>query len=100
MDKFTDSIHFSDNAGQRSAPYQGVVAQSHYIPMRDGVNIAIDICLPKDLPPMTKLRQSYQVRTRMCESVDKRCPAIVSHRKSTTPSNQATILCKNGIQRG
>jgi putative CocE/NonD family hydrolase len=55
MDKFTDSIHFSDNAGQRSAPYQGVVAQSHYIPMRDGVNIAIDICLPKDLPPKTKL---------------------------------------------
>lgn len=55
MDRSTDSIHFGEHTDQRSAPYQGVVTQSRYIPMRDGVNIAIDICLPKDLPPETKL---------------------------------------------
>ena len=55
MNSSTDSVHFGEHSDQRSPSYQGVVTQSRYIPMRDGVNIAIDICLPKDLPPETKL---------------------------------------------
>ena len=30
--------------------YRGVTARSLYISMRDGVHIAIDVILPKDLP--------------------------------------------------
>ena len=55
MDKLTDSVHFGELAAPRSTPYQDVFTQSRYLPMRDGVKIAVDICLPQGLPPETKL---------------------------------------------
>ena len=55
MKRLSNSIQFGQHTDQGTSPYQGVVTQSRYITMRDGVNIAIDICLPKDLPPETKL---------------------------------------------
>ena len=48
-------VQFGEVPGQRTEIYQGAVTQSLYLPMRDGVKIAIDLCLPKDLPAETKL---------------------------------------------
>ena len=38
-----------------SPQYKEVTSQSLYVTMRDGVKIAIDVVLPKDLPPDTKI---------------------------------------------
>jgi putative CocE/NonD family hydrolase len=35
--------------------YQDVAVSSRYVTMRDGVRIAVDVMLPKDLPPATKI---------------------------------------------
>ena len=39
----------------RSPQYKGAITQSLYIPMRDGVRLAIDLSLPRDLAPETKI---------------------------------------------
>ncbi len=39
----------------RTPPYKAVATQSLYIPMRDGVQIAIDVMLPKDCPATPRL---------------------------------------------
>jgi putative CocE/NonD family hydrolase len=40
---------------QRAAQYKGVTTQSLYVTMRDGVKIAIDLNLPRDLPTGEKI---------------------------------------------
>jgi putative CocE/NonD family hydrolase len=51
--------------------YKGVTTQSVYVPMRDGVKIAVDVNLPQDLPPdarapailiMARYWRSFQLR--------------------------------------
>jgi putative CocE/NonD family hydrolase len=54
--------------------YKGVTAQSIYIPMRDGVQIAIDVILPKDLPADIKI-PAIMVMARYWRSFDLRMPA-------------------------
>ncbi len=54
--------------------YKGVTARSIYIPMRDGVQIAIDVILPKDLSADAKI-PAILVMARYWRSFDLRMPA-------------------------
>ncbi|CAG0954139.1 partial Putative serine esterase, partial [Anaerolineae bacterium] len=54
--------------------YTGVTARSIYIPMRDGVQIAIDVILPKDLSADAKI-PAILVMARYWRSFDLRMPA-------------------------
>ena len=42
-------------AGYSRPLYQGMVTQSVYVPMRDGVRLAVDVVLPQGLPPSEKI---------------------------------------------
>lgn len=54
--------------------YKGVTARSIYISMRDGVQLAIDVILPKDLPAAAKI-PAILVMARYWRSFDLRMPA-------------------------
>ncbi|HEV2913415.1 MAG TPA: CocE/NonD family hydrolase [Pyrinomonadaceae bacterium] len=41
--------------GYTAPQYREAVVQSLYIPMRDGVRVAVDVVLPKDLPERTRI---------------------------------------------
>ncbi len=51
----SQSSEFGREASLREAAYQGAQTSSHYLSMRDGTKIAIDVCLPKDLATSSKL---------------------------------------------
>ncbi len=61
--------------------YGGVRAQSHYLTMRDGIQIAVDVLLPADLDPGARLPVVLTM-TRYWRSFELRIPE---------PSNQAPI---------
>ncbi len=44
-----------DSAALRAPDYADAVRTSFYVPMRDGVKLAVDVWLPKDMPPGTRL---------------------------------------------
>jgi putative CocE/NonD family hydrolase len=67
--------------------YKGVIATAHYITMRDGVNIAIDVLLPKNLPTGTKL-PTIMVMARYWRSMELRMP---------NPPNKAPIGPREAI---
>lgn len=46
---------FKKRETYREPEYRGLITRSFYVTMRDGVKIAIDVVLPKNLPPNTKL---------------------------------------------
>ena len=54
--------------------YKGVATQSLYITMRDGVKIALDVMLPKDLPSGLKL-PAVLIMTRYWRSFELRTPS-------------------------
>ncbi len=54
--------------------YQGVTARSIYLPLRDGVQLAIDVILPKGLPAAAKI-PAIMVMARYWRSFDLRTPA-------------------------
>ena len=47
-------FEFNDNS-VKNYKYKGFITTSHYITMRDGIKIAADISLPKELPPNEKI---------------------------------------------
>ncbi|GAF74168.1 unnamed protein product, partial [marine sediment metagenome] len=53
--------------------YQGVSIQSFYIPMRDGVKIAIEVVLPENLPPGEKI-PALLTQTRYWRAMELRAP--------------------------
>ena len=53
--------------------YKGMTAQSVYIPMRDGVRIAVDVVLPENLPPDAKI-QALLSQTRYWRAMEMRVP--------------------------
>jgi putative CocE/NonD family hydrolase len=55
MARSSNTVQFGEKSGQRTELYPGAVTQSLYLPMRDGVKIAVDLCLPKDLPAESKI---------------------------------------------
>lgn len=61
--------------------YKGVTAVSHYHTMRDGVQIALDVMTPADLPPGTRL-PTLLIMARYWRSMELRMPS---------PPNKAPI---------
>ena len=55
------------------APYSGVARESIYLPMRDGVRLAVDVWLPERLAPGTKL-PTILIQTRYWRSTGIRWP--------------------------
>ena len=53
--------------------YQGVSIKSFYIPMRDGVKIAIEVVLPENLPPGEKI-PALLTQTRYWRAMELRAP--------------------------
>jgi uncharacterized protein len=67
-----DALAFGRYAG--SAPrYRGVSSQSLYLPMRDGVRLAVDVDLPRNLPPETRIPALLSV-TRYWRAMELRAP--------------------------
>jgi putative CocE/NonD family hydrolase len=69
--KNSPQAEFGTSEIHRTPQYKGVTTQSLYIPMRDGVEIAIDVNLPKGLPAgekvpsiliMARYWRSFQLR--------------------------------------
>jgi putative CocE/NonD family hydrolase len=59
---------------QGKAPrYEGVVSHSLYLPMRDGVRLAIEVVLPKGLPPGTRI-PALLSQTRYWRAMELRAP--------------------------
>lgn len=58
---------------RRAPRYRGVVTQSCYIPMRDGVKIAVDVMLPKGLPAGARV-PSILIIARYWRSFEMRMP--------------------------
>ena len=65
---------FGQLADLPAPAYQGVTARSLYISMRDGVPIAIDMILPKDLPAGVRV-PAILIMARYWRSFDLRTPA-------------------------
>jgi putative CocE/NonD family hydrolase len=53
--------------------YEGMTTEALYIPMRDGVRIAVDVVLPKDLPPGTRI-PTLLSQTRYWRAMELRAP--------------------------
>ncbi len=66
--------HFGQFTNLLAPKYKSVTARSLYIPMRDGVQIAIDVILPKDLPVNVKI-PAILVMARYWRSFDLRMPS-------------------------
>lgn len=60
----------------RPADYEGVVRTSHYVAARDGVRLAVDLILPRDLPAGARL-PALLYQGRYWRSVSLRGPARV-----------------------
>ncbi len=59
---------------QGEAPqYEGLRTESSYVPMRDGVGLAADVVLPRNLPPATKI-PALLVQTRYWRKMEMRSP--------------------------
>ncbi len=68
-------------AGAPAPHYKGVTATSHYIPMPDGVQIAVDVMLPAGLPVTTRI-PALLILARYWRSLELRIP---------NPPNKALI---------
>jgi putative CocE/NonD family hydrolase len=66
------SAQFGTYEGQ-APQYEGMSTQSVYIPMRDGVKLAAEIVLPKNLPPDAKV-PALLSQTRYWRAVELRAP--------------------------
>jgi putative CocE/NonD family hydrolase len=65
-------VHFGTYEGD--APrYTGIATQSLYITMRDGIKIAVDVVLPRDLPSGTRIPALIQ-QTRYWRAMELRAP--------------------------
>jgi len=53
--------------------YKGIAIQSQYITMRDGVKIAVDVVLPKNLPPGRRI-PALLSQTRYWRAMELRSP--------------------------
>jgi putative CocE/NonD family hydrolase len=62
----------------RSAEYAGVTRTTHFVPMRDGVRLAVDVILPANLPPGARVA-ALLYQGRYWRSVALRGPARLTH---------------------
>jgi uncharacterized protein len=59
--------------GYREPQYQDITTSALYVAMRDGTKIAIDVMLPKDLPPATRIPALLSI-TRYWRATENRQP--------------------------
>ncbi len=64
---------FGKYEGCKELKYKGLTTQSLYVTMRDGVKIAIDVVLPKNLPPDAKI-PAIMIQTRYWRATEIRAP--------------------------
>lgn len=58
---------------RKEPEYDGLITRSFYVTMRDGVKIAIDVVLPKNLPPYEKI-PTLMIQTRYWRATEIRAP--------------------------
>jgi len=68
-----DVVKFGEYEGHREPEYKDFVTQSLYVTMRDGVKIAIDVVLPKNLPSNAKI-PALMIQTRYWRASEMRAP--------------------------
>ena len=66
------TIQFGTYEGE-APKYKGVMTRSLYLPMRDGIRLAVDVVLPKDLPPGSKI-PTLLSQTRYWRDMELRAP--------------------------
>lgn len=67
-----EAVAFGGYVG--AAPrYRGATTQSTYVPMRDGVRLAVDVVLPRNLPPETRI-PALLSQTRYWRAMELRAP--------------------------
>lgn len=64
---------FGRHKGYMEPKYKGSFTQSLYVTMRDGVKIAVDVVLPKNLPSDVKI-PTLMIQTRYWRAVEMRVP--------------------------
>jgi uncharacterized protein len=64
---------FPSTTPLRPPRYKGALTQSLYVPMRDGVRLAVDLCLPRGLEPGAKLPALFAA-TRYWRATQLRAP--------------------------
>ena len=67
------SIEFGKSEGLSEPLYKGFTTHSLYLTMRDGVKIAVQVVLPKNLPPTAKI-PTFLLQTRYWRFDDMRFP--------------------------
>lgn len=78
----------------RAPPYKGFTATSQYVEARDGVKIAVDVLLPKNLPAGTKL-PCILIQTRYWRAMNLRKPFKWLVKFATNP-----MVCQNMVKYG
>ena len=73
-----DAAQGTPSAYDRPAEYAGTVRSTHYVTLRDGVRLAVDVILPRDLPPGARL-STLLYQGRYWRSVSLRGPAWLTH---------------------
>ena len=84
---------FGQESGLRNAEYKAVTTDSFYLPMRDGVHLAVDLCLPQEVPQEVKL-PAIMIEARYWRSFALRV-AIAGHEKDTftrIPEQETPII--------
>lgn len=69
----SDEIGFSKIKSPSEPEYDGFVTQSLYVTMRDGVKIAIDVVLPRNMPTNAKI-PALMIQTRYWRATEMRVP--------------------------
>ncbi len=64
---------YFENVKRRDTKFKGIKKSSHYLTMRDGVKIAVEILIPKNLTPKDKL-PAILLQTRYWRDYDLRIP--------------------------
>lgn len=73
MTRSQDVVEFGEYGDRREPEYKGFLTQSLYLTMRDGVKIAIDVVLPKNLPFTAKI-PALMIQTRYWRASEMRVP--------------------------
>lgn len=73
MEHHQTASHAFGTCPDHPRQYQGMITQSLYLPMRDGVKIAVDVTLPQGLPPGTRI-PALLTLTRYWRAMELRAP--------------------------
>jgi len=87
-----DVQNFGKYESYREPEYEGLTTQSFYVTMRDGVKIAIDVVLPRNLPPDAKI-PTLIYQTRYWRAQEIRAPFKWFQKPGVSPILYELWLC-------